>query len=407
MSRTAPTSRNATQHWRRSQVRNRRRQRSRAIAASRRHRDTPLLLGLPIDVSLPKLHDIRWRYCSRCEEAPAARLGRSLLRLGICSPEDWKGSAVDFVEAGFTRFAKDQGAAEAGRIWRGDLRILDQVFELSERERNQAQAEMGGPPKWLYLVAEFDAAASIPIGPTLTLLESENGSLPAAFYAILLHDLRKWMRVYDHASAHEYAEMAMIGMEGTEELEESFYPKVDTEIPACLKGRMKMSPTRALARLREIEPTLRGAVARQLINHLLDLDRHSIGRRHFWPYDFSSRIPGLETYLEDSDGVGPGCLISWHESDSISACFDEEMSYMGQNGPLAPSLLLPINLGRSKLSLDRHIGHIFDYAGAMLRSLAAAAKIVEIIREVYDEHLREHRRQSGVSLEPGTAGVRE
>jgi len=37
----------------------------------------------------------------------------------------------------------------------------------------------------------------------------------------------------------------------------------------------------------------------------------------------------------------------------------------------------------------------------MLESLAWAAKIVEIIREIYDEYLREHRLNSGFQTEPG------
>jgi hypothetical protein len=381
-------------------------QRRRALPAARRGCPAPLLIGLPVHVTVPKIRDIRWRYCSRWDETPAARLGRSLLRLGICRPEDWTGSAVDFVERGFSRFAKDHGVVEATRIWQGDVRIMDHLFELTERERDQAQADMDGPPQMLYLVADFDAAASIPIGPTLTLLERENPRLPAAFYVSLIHHLSKWMRVYDYASAHEYVEMAMMDMD-EEQLADSFYPKVDADLPVCLKDRLKMSPARACELLKEIQPHLRGRIARQLVSYLLDVHNNASGRRHFWPYCFSGRIPGLEDYLEDSDGVGPGCLISWHDDDAISACFDEEMSYMGQNGPLAPSILLPFNLRRSRLSLDKQVRHVFGYAGAMLRSLAAAAKVVEIIRELYDEHLREHRRKSGLQTEPSATGVRD
>lgn len=377
------------------------------LSPSCRHRDAPLLIGQPLPVTVPILRHIRWRYCARWDEEPAARLGRSLLRLGICLPQDWTGSAVDFVEAGFNRFAKDQDAAEGGRIWQGDLRIMDQVFELSERERNEAQAEMDRPPRELYLVADFDAAASIPIGATLKLLEREHPALPAAFYSILIHDLCKWMRVYDYASAHEYVEMTMLDMEGTPEFDESFYPKVEREIPACLQERLRLSPRRAFRLLKEIEPRLRGRVARRLLGHLFDLHRHSIGRRHFWPYNFSDRIPGLESFLEDSDGVGPGCLLSWYEGDAISACFDEEMRFMGQNGPLAPSILRPINLCGSAFTVDWQVQHVFDYVGAMLRSLGAAAKLVEIIRELYDEDLREHRRKSGLPTEPGASGLRK
>jgi len=191
------------------------------------------------------------------------------------------------------------------------------------------------------------------------------------------------------------------------DLEGSVYPQVKAEIPACLADRLKMKPARALKLLTEIQPELRGARARQLVGHLLDMHENSRARRHAWPVRLVGQIPGLEEYLEDSDGVGPGCLINWYEGDAISACFDEEMSYMGQNGPLAPSILLTLSLDQPGKALDKQVKHVFDYIGAMLRSFAKAANIVEIIQELYDEHLREHRLKSGLQAQPGASGVRD
>ena len=45
----------------------------------------------------------------------------SLLRLGICRSSDWSGSAVDFVERGFSRFCGHNSADEAKKVWVGDL----------------------------------------------------------------------------------------------------------------------------------------------------------------------------------------------------------------------------------------------------------------------------------------------
>src|SRR2546430_5348132 len=49
------------------------------------------------------------------------------------------GSAVDFIERGFNRFCRENGAVEAKKVWVGDLRISDSLFELSEQERNQLE----------------------------------------------------------------------------------------------------------------------------------------------------------------------------------------------------------------------------------------------------------------------------
>jgi hypothetical protein len=77
---------------------------------------------------MPRLNGVRWRFCSRWDEQPAADLGKSFLRLGVCRIEDWSGSAVDFVERGFRRLAKANGADAANRAWAGELRIADYLY---------------------------------------------------------------------------------------------------------------------------------------------------------------------------------------------------------------------------------------------------------------------------------------
>ena len=196
-------------------------------------------------MTVPNIRDVRWRYCARWDEKPAASLGISLLRLGICRTRDWTGSAVDFVERGFKRFCKESGSEDARKIWEGDLRIMDHMVELTEQERSQARAEMDGPARTLFLAGDFSAAVSIPIGATLPHLEREDKLLPAAFCALFVHDLWKWMRVYDVSDALEHAEMGMVDMD-EDQLRDSCYPQVNAEIPRCLNGRLKMNPAHAL-----------------------------------------------------------------------------------------------------------------------------------------------------------------
>ena len=70
-------------------------------------------------------------------------------------------------------------------------------------------------------------------------------------------------------------------------------------------------------------------------------------------------------------------------------------------------MALSIHLDKPEKELDEEVRRVIDHAGAMLRSLASAAKIVELVRDLYDEYLREHRLESGLPVEPGAAGVRE
>ena len=196
------------------------------------------MIGLPLDVTFPRLKGIRWRYCTRWDEGPAAVLGMSMLRLGICRPDDWSGSAVDFVERGFRRFCSRNRAVEAKRVWVGDLRITDSLFELTEQERNQVEAGREGMTDHLYLVGDYASSSFHPNWCDARTPETENDLLPAAFYQVLTTNLYKWMRVYDYLDGQEHAEMWMEDL-NDEELEASVYRKVDLEIPACIKRHAK------------------------------------------------------------------------------------------------------------------------------------------------------------------------
>ncbi|MFZ0862797.1 MAG: hypothetical protein WCA27_02270 [Candidatus Sulfotelmatobacter sp.] len=258
----------------------------------------------------------------------------------------------------------------------------------------------------LYLIGDYEAAASIPFGATLTRLEAEHAHLPAAFYEVFTTNLYKWMRVYDYVDAQEHAEMWMEDL-SDEELEASIYRKVDIEIPACIKRHSKtLKYRRARTFLQKFRP--HASVARESIQHLLEMDARGEGHEHAWPGQISEKdVPGIDAWLMDAEYSRPGCLITWYENDAINACFDEEAQHMGENGPCQPNVALPIHLDKTNKELDKEVRRVFDHAGTMLRSLASAAKIVELVRDLYDEYLRKHRLESGLPIEPGPAGVRD
>jgi hypothetical protein len=329
----------------------------------------------------------------------------ALQRLGICRTSDWSGSAVDFVERGFNRFCRRNGAAEAKRVWVGDLRIADTLFELTEQERSQIEAGRDESISRLYLIADYEAAASIPIGATLAHLEVEHHLLPAAFYGVFTTNLYKWMRVYEYVDAQEHAETWMEDL-NDDELETSVYRKVDQEIPTCIKKHSKALKYNQARFLLETIRT-RTALARQLVHHVLEMDARGQGHEHKWPGHLKDQdVPGIGDWLMDAESSRPGCLITWYENDAINACFDEEAQHMGENGPCLPNVALPIKLDQQR-TLDRQVRKMLDHAGAMLRSLASASKVVEIVRELYDEYLRKHRLEPGLPPEPGASGVRD
>lgn len=361
-------------------------------------------------MTVPNVAGIPLRFCSKYDEQPAGALGKSLLRIGICQPDDWSGSAVDFVERGYKRFCAQNGIKEAGSVWNGNLRIMDSLFDMTELEYHNARGEMARPPDNLFLIGDYEQAASIPIGATLPHLEREHPQLPAAFYNLFVQSLCKWMRVYDYTDACGHAEMMMDGAE-PEDLQDSCLPEIEKSIPSCLpKPPVKLAPRSIFRSVSFLETNcekFRSDIARRLVEDVLELHREAAGYRHAWPSALVKDIPGLEEFLSETDGCGPGCAITWYEDDAISAAFDEEMRYLGQNGPIEPSILMRINLHSRPDRLDREVNRVFDHLGTMLRSLKVAARAVELIRDIYDEHLREHRKKSALQALPSPAGVRQ
>jgi hypothetical protein len=173
-----------------------------------------------------------------------------------------------------------------------------------------------------------------------------------------------------------------------------------------MKKHVKMGARKARRLLQELAPSLTTSRARSLVSLVLELDELGRGHEHAWAGKLADQFPAIQDFLNDDESYGPGCLISWHENDEVSACFDEEMRDLGQNGAMEPSILLTVALNQSAAELDAESKRVFEYAGAMLRSLATAAKIVEIIRELHDEHLSQHRIKSGLQPEPCPAGIR-
>jgi hypothetical protein len=282
------------------------------------------------------------------------------------------------------------------KVWVGDLRIADYIFDLNPRDRDEAEADAEGSKTVLYLVGDYEAAASVPIGATLPFLEREHELLPAAFYDVFIANLWKWMRVYDYAAAKEHTDMWTDGL-SEEEIRDSVYPKVERQLPGCIRRHeKKLNGKRALQFLQQMYPDLRSSIARSLVRSVLEMETRGRGFAHAWPGHISEReIPGIGDWLNDAEDCRPGCLISWYENDAINACFDEEAQHMGENAPCAPNVLLGINLDKPTEELDRQVKKVFGHAAAMLESLASAAKIVETIRDTYDEYLRENRLNAG------------
>src|SRR5260370_2605662 len=377
------------------------RHRSNSAPARKRH-ESLRVVGGPSGDTLRKLSGLRLRYCSRCEEQPEAILAKSMLRLGISRVKDWTGSAVDFVAKGLARYCQRNGLAAVSRVFpEGCIGLLDEIVEQNEYERNQS--ETVGPSSKMLLMVDYEQAAMIQIGPTLSYLGSIHEKLPAAFFVVLADNLWRWMRVYDFLDPLTYSP-EQIALLDDQELKESFYPQVEGVRPGYL--RKLPSYGAAVKVLEKRLPELKNSRAAELLSLCLAMHDEGKGHEPAWPYRLQDKLPEIEEYLENTDHPGPGSLIVLEEEDLIEACCTEEMHYLGQNYSIGSTLMLLINLDQDPASLDKDVKATFDYLGAMVRSLASASVLIEMIRGIYDENIRQRGIKPGLQASPSPAGIR-
>jgi hypothetical protein len=243
----------------------------------------------------------------------------------------------------------------------------------------------------------------VPVGDTLAYLGTVHELLPAAFFQVFSANLSRWMRTYDYRDAEFYAKEEIEMLE-EEEIKESFYPQVESARPSCLNNLPEYED--AVEFLEKAVPDISSKPASTMIRHCLAM--HELGKSHepAWPGKLQKQIPELEEYFECTDEPGPGSLIVFDEEDLIEACFTEQMQYLGQNYSIGSTQMLVIDLDQSPAALDGKVKEAFDYLGAMLESLSHATELIETIRGMYGEKLRQRGMESGIPAEEGAAAVR-
>jgi hypothetical protein len=86
MSRSIQSRGNYRQGIRLAQVRPRRKRDRGILTAQRSGHSTTRVIGLPLDVTFPRLKGTRWQYCTRWDEGPAAVLGMTFSGWEFAAP---------------------------------------------------------------------------------------------------------------------------------------------------------------------------------------------------------------------------------------------------------------------------------------------------------------------------------
>ena len=155
-----------------------------------------------------------------------------------------------------------------------------------------------------------------------------------AFYDTLRRTLSRWIRVYDDVDARERIEQMTEWAEGEDDPESYEIPKLEQDLPPCLKVQHRSDAARPLAsfpapavpRLREL---VENTIELQRVSHLMERPR----RDDEWLE--------RERHYHSLDLPLPAILLYFRPGDAVMACFDDECEYWGQETP-EPNLIIPV-----------------------------------------------------------------
>jgi hypothetical protein len=258
-------------------------------------------------------------------------LAQTLVELGLAAASDWiaAGKApAAFVDSVFRRFLRDHGKE-----------IIAEHFELSltlgESMIDTSYSDSGADsPGQLFLVLNTESSFPLGIGTVIEELERCHPGMGAAFYNTLRQGLYRWVRVYDDWDARNRIEQMMEWAEGEEDPDSCEIPKLDQDLPECLRSRAPAESSQSLHSF--LTPT--ESSLKELVETTRELHRisHSIERprlREDW-LESQRSFHSLDLPL-------PAILLYFKPGDAVMACFDDECEYWGQETP-EPNLVVPL-----------------------------------------------------------------
>jgi len=257
-------------------------------------------------------------------------LAQTLVEIGLATESDWiaAGKApTALVDSLFRRFLRDHGQEIIAEHFELSLTLGESIIDTSYTDSG---ADSNGQ---LFLVLNTESSFPLGIGTVIEELERCQPGTGVAFYDTLRQALYRWIRVYDDWDARNRIEQMLEWAEGEEDPDSYEIPKLDQDLPECLRSRESAKSPQSL----DSFPALTERSMKELVETTLELHRvsHSVDRP---PLD--------EEWLESQRGYHsldlplPAILLYFKPGDAVMACFDDECEYWGQETP-EPNLIVP------------------------------------------------------------------
>jgi hypothetical protein len=280
-------------------------------------------------ISIPKLEHNHGGEKIALGTSSLTAFARSLVELHLAKYGDWKrlnGTPSGFVEGILRRFLAGHGQAVI-------VEHFDLFLTLGESIIDRAYGvHEGSESDQLFFVLNTGSSFPLCLGRTIEELETVQPGLGVAFYNSLRQSLYRWVRVYDDMDARERIEQMKEWAEGEQDPDSCEIPKVDPDLPACLRGREFDENQGALGAL----PLPKISELRRVVELTLELERVS---HHVDRPNVDEGLLEQERSYHSLDSPLPAILLYFRPGDAVTACFDNECEFWGQDTP-EPNLIV-------------------------------------------------------------------
>jgi len=282
-------------------------------------------------IGIPQLEPVHAGNKINFGSSALTALAQTLVEIDQAVESDWIAAEKNpstLVEHVLRRYLADRGRSIIAEHFELSLTlgeaIVDSVYGEAERTS----------PGQLFFVLNTESSFALGVGDAVTELEAVHAGMGQVFYDTLRQSLYRWIRVYDDLDARERLEQMTEWAEGEEDPESYEIPKLEQDLPSCLKDKQRSDTARPLTSF----PVPAVPKLRKLLETTIELQRvsHSMERPRL-----DEEWLDHERHYHSLDLPLPAVLLHFQAGDAVMACFDDECEYWGQETP-EPNLIIPL-----------------------------------------------------------------
>jgi hypothetical protein len=282
-------------------------------------------------IGIPRLEPIHASNKISFGSSALTELAQTLVEIAEANQSDWitaEKTPSTLVERALRRYLAANGQSTIAEHFELSLTLGEAIVDSVYGEAEPTS------PGQLFFVLNTESSFALGVGEAITELDAAHAGMGQAFYDGLRQSLYRWIRVYDDMDARERIEQMTEWAEGEDDPESYEIPKLEQDLPSCLKGKQHSDPARPLASI----PPLATPWLKELVETALELGRvsHSIDR----PKLDEEWIERERSY-HSLDLPLPAVLLYFRPGDAVMACFDDECEQWGQETP-EPNLIIPL-----------------------------------------------------------------